>query len=253
MGTGAVGLRCLRHHRLSVQWHAARVTVIGIDGYRGGWVAARAEASPARPTVTWATSSVHDVASLLDPSCVIGIDMPIGLAAMGWRACDVLAKSALGRAGSRVFMTPPRAVLELGLSAPNEAVQQLSRETTGQGTSRQAMGLAERILALDAALSDRAGARDTGDVIEVHPELAFAEMAGQVLAGKKTAAGVGQRVEALGPWLPSVVEHLASAPADVPVDDALDALACAWSASRWRISAARTLPEGASAAPFIVI
>lgn len=253
MGPGAVRFRLLRRYGLNGQWHAANVTVIGIDGYRGGWVAARVEESPGCRTVTWATCTVPDVGGLLEPTSIVGIDMPIGLAARGWRPCDLLAKAALGKAGSRVFMTPPRKVLALGLGAPNESVQQLSHELTGQGTSRQAMGLAERILALDAALSARGGRPAIGDVLEVHPELAFAEMAGHVLAGKKTAAGVGQRLRALHDWLPSVIDVVASAPADVPVDDALDALACAWSADRWRRGVARTLPEQASRAPFIAV
>lgn len=227
------------------------MTVIGIDGYRGGWVAARVTTRAARLTVAWTTCTVHAIGDLLDPTCIVGVDMPVGLAHGGWRECDTLARAALGRAGSRVFMTPPRAVLELGLAAPNDVVQQRSRELTGQGTSRQAMGLAERILALDAALS--LGPDQRGRVLEVHPELAFAEMAGCVLAGKKTAAGVGQRLIALQSWLPSAESALAQAPDDVPVDDALDALACAWSAARWHAGTARTLPEDAAEAPFIAI
>ena len=226
------------------------MTVIGIDGYPAGWVAARVE--PGSPAVTWATTDVAGIGSLLDPTCVIGVDMPIGLAEEGWRTCDLEAKSHLGRSGSRVFMTPPRAVLELGITAPNAEVQALSRRLTGQGTSRQAMGLAERILALDAALAslrsdDRAG------VVEVHPELTFTELTGRVLASKKSAAGVGQRLLALRAWLPDLDRALAGAPADVPVDDALDALACAWSADRWRTARARTVPGDAGAPPCIVV
>ena len=226
------------------------MTVIGIDGYPSGWVAARV--TVASNDVTWSTSDVAGTATLLDPECVVGIDMPIGLANEGWRECDVQAKAELGRAGSRVFMTPPRAVLELGIEAPNTEVQALSRTLTGQGTSRQAMGLAERILALDAALTT-SPATVRGTVLEVHPELAFAELAGQVLESKKTAAGVGQRILALRSWLPAVDQILASAQPGVPVDDALDALACAWSAARWREGRARTVPPGATAAPFIAV
>lgn len=217
---------------------------LGIDGYPRGWVAARM----VHDDVTWLTCPVQDIGGLLTDDVVVGVDMPIGLAESGWRECDRLAKAELGGAGSRVFMTPPRGVLDLGLAAPNEQVQALSRELTGQGTSRQAMGLAERILALDLALAD---ARST--VVEVHPELSFAALAGGPLASKKTARGIGQRLTALRPWLPTIDVVLSDAPADVPVDDALDALVALWSAERWRDGVARTVPPGVSAPPFIAV
>ena len=44
---------------------------------------------------------------------------------------------------------------------------------------------------------------------------------------------------------------LADAPARVPVNDCLDALAVLWTAERWRDSVARTLPLGAMERPFI--
>ena len=250
MGRGPFRLRLLGRHRLTRRWHAADMTVTGIDGYPRGWVAARLDPDTSSSAVHWATCEVSAIAALLHPDDVVGIDMPIGLVEHGWRECDQLARTALGRAGSRVFLTPPRAVLALGINAPNTDVQRVSRALTGQGTSRQAMGLAERILALDAVLGDGPG---TGTVIEVHPELSFAEMTGRPLASKKTAAGVGERLQALAAWLPDPAAALAGVPHDVPVDDALDALACAWSAQRWRSGSARTLPASAVTAPRIVI
>lgn len=220
------------------------IPCLGIDGYPRGWVAARREDD----VITWLTCPVPDIGRWLADDVVVGVDMPIGLAETGWRECDRLAKVELVGARSRVFMTPPRRVLELGLAAPNEQVQALSRELTGQGTSRQAMGLAERILALDAEF---ATARAT--VVEVHPELSFAALAGRPLASKKTARGVGERLTSLRPWLPRIDEVLSDAPADVPTDDALDALIALWSAERWRDGSARTLPPGTSVPPFMAV
>ena len=219
--------------------------IIGIDGYPRGWVAVRIDDD----VLTWSTGAVDAIADLLDPDAVIGIDMPIGLADAGWRACDVDAKTHLGRAASRVFMTPPRAVLEFGFGAPNEIVQNLSRQLTGQGTSRQAMALAQRILVLDDAL--QAGPSDPGTVLETHPEVSFSQLAGSVLPSKKTAAGVAQRMQALTRWRPRLLDEIAGIPDDVPIDDALDALACAWSAQRWLAGTAQTLPTGSTRAPFI--
>ena len=140
-------------------------------------------------------------------------------------------------------------MLALGPHAANADAQRLSRELSAQGVSRQALALGPRILALEALTRlhpDRV-------VIEVHPELSFAALAGRVLDPKKRAAGVGQRMAALQAWLPDVAQIVGRAPTDVPIDDALDALAALWSATRWRDGTARTLPEGASQAPFIAI
>jgi predicted RNase H-like nuclease len=76
---------------------------------------------------------------------------------------------------------------------------------------------------------------------------------GPPLASKKSAAGVGQRLAALRPWLPSVEAALGGCPSDVPIDDALDALACLWTAERWAAGTAMTIPEGASRPPFIAV
>ena len=70
----------------------------------------------------------------------------------------------------------------------------------GQGISRQARALGPRILALDAVLATLPG----HCVVEVHPELSFAELAGHVLDRKKSPEGVEQRLTALSEWIPGV-------------------------------------------------
>lgn len=197
----------------------------GIDGYPKGWVIAVAS----ERAITWRTCGVHDLRPAIADLDRVAIDIPIVLAERDWRACDVETKAALGRAGSRTFMMPPRAVVELGLAAPNELVQERCRALTGQGVSRQAMALSERVLAVDALLPDVR-------LAEVHPELVFAAIAGSVLVSKKSAAGVGARMQALDPWLATFgttsARLLERCPVDVPADDALDALAALVGAHR---------------------
>ena len=219
-------------------------TVVGIDGYRRGWVAAVSDGSG----WSWATVAVDGFADLCPSDAVIGVDMPIGILASGQRDCDLLAKQALGAASSRVFITPPRGVLELGLAAPNDQVQEVSRALMGSGVSRQALGLASRVLVVDVFVAEQPAVR----IVEVHPELSFARMSGsRPLANKKTAAGVGQRIVALASWLPDAATVIGQAPPDVPIDDALDALACVWTARRWADGRADLLPDGAAQRPFI--
>lgn len=201
--------------------------MVGIDGYRGGWVAAVAAAGE----VSWMTAPVDGIGALLahlpSAGCVIAIDMPMGLPERDRRLCDALAKAALGRAHARVFLTPPRPVLLLPRATPNDEVQALSRELTGAGVSRQALALAPRILALDAH------ARDPR-LVEAHPELSFAALAGEVLASKHSPLGRAQREAALGLAWPTgdVAGWLGCRPATVPEVDALDALVLTWTAGR---------------------
>ncbi len=193
-------------------------SLAGIDGYAKGWVIALLRDNH----IVWRTCGINELAGELTDLDVIGIDIPIHLVTKGWRSCDLEAKTAMGKAGSRVFMTPPRAVLELGFAAPNDDVQRLSVELTGKGVSRQAMALAERVLAVNALLPDKR-------LYEVFPELVFTSLDGAVMPSKKSAAGAGGRMRALDPWLTTLGTSCAllmkQAPHDVPVDDALDALA----------------------------
>ncbi|MBU6245076.1 MAG: DUF429 domain-containing protein [Actinomycetales bacterium] len=211
---------------------------VGIDGCPGGWVAAvRVD-----DALLWRTAGVGAFGSLLASlpadGCIIAVDMPVGLAERGWRPCDVLAKQALGRAHARVFLTPPRAVIELGPSAPNARVQACSRELTGQGVSRQALALAPRILDVDEHLPDQR-------IIEAHPELSFAAIAGRVLMSKHDPAGLQERSQALASAWPDadIQAWLATRPARVPLADALDALALAWTADRHATGRSTSLPE----------
>ena len=197
--------------------------VLGVDGCRGGWVGALVDGD----RVTW--HRFADIGSALAlPVDAIGVDMPIGLPAVGRRDCDLLAKAALGRAHSRVFLAPPRGVLSAG---SYDEAGRLHRELAGGlGMSLQTWHLVPKIREVDAVADDPR-------LVEVHPELSLAELAGTgPLESKKTAAGRAVRLEVLRGWLPD----LDSVPSG---DDGLDALAAAWSARRWLAGRARTLPE----------
>lgn len=193
--------------------------LVGVDGYTKGWVAAVL----ADRQITWRTCGIHELRPTVRGCTIVAIDLPLKLVATGWRACDRETKQALGRHQSRVFMIPPRPVLELGLQAANAEAQALSIELTGSGVSRQALALSERILAVNELLPDRR-------FHEVHPELVFAALDGDVIPPpKKSARGVGTRIRILDPWLTTLGTSSAllmkTCPPDVPVDDALDALA----------------------------
>ncbi|SDY05872.1 Predicted nuclease (RNAse H fold) [Modestobacter sp. DSM 44400] len=208
------------------------MAVLGVDGWRGAWVGAVLTGPSVRLLV------LPDVAAALAvPGIeVVGIDMPIGLSEDGARMCDVRARRRLGRAGSSVFPAPLRSVLAL---EDYRGACAVSREASGKALSKQAWNLVPSIRALDDALDSPGAER----LVEVHPELAFRALDPRVDAPKATARGLAQRLRALQREM-DVLDALADAPAGVPVVDALDACAAAWSAQRLAAGTAECVGDG---------
>jgi predicted RNase H-like nuclease len=224
--------------------------VTGIDACRAGWVAvtltppaaspastgtAHSAAPPAAFAVTVAVAP--DLASL-GLAGTVGIDMPLGLLADGWRSADQLARRALGRRGSCVFAIPPRPVwAETAYADANRRC----RELTGSGLSAQAWGLRAKLLE-----ADRYRRAAPHPLHEVHPELAFAVMAGAPLPDSKhSAAGLTARralLETAGITVPAAL------PRGAGHDDLLDAAAVAWSARRLAAGTAAILSDPAQRA-----
>ena len=196
------------------------MAVLGVDGWRGAWVAARLDGRSVTLTVLADAAgvlAVHDVE-------VIGIDMPIGLSDDGVRACDVAARRRLPGAAGSVFPAPVRPVLS---TTTYDAARTTSLAAAGRSLSVQTFGLVPAIRSLDDALGDPPDPR----VHEVHPELSFRALDGRVTDRKTSVNGLAQRIRALEPVM-DVLDALAEAAADLPLADALDACAAAWSAQR---------------------
>jgi predicted RNase H-like nuclease len=196
------------------------VAVLGVDGWKGRWVAAWLDGR----AVTFGV--LEDGAAVLAvPDVeVIAIDMPIGLSDDGARACDVEARRLLGRGGSSVFPAPVRPVLAARSYADACTISIRAR---GKSLSVQTFGLVPAIRALDDALGDPPDPR----VHEIHPEVSFRALDARVTDRKASGPGMAQRVRALQQVM-DVEDALATAPVRIPVIDALDACAGAWSAQR---------------------
>jgi predicted RNase H-like nuclease len=196
--------------------------VVGFDGCRDGWVAVElADGEVSRVT------TVARIADLLDGShAAVAVDIPIGLVDAAVRDADATARRVLGRRAATVFSTPPRVVVELVAARPDvthaEATA-LAVAATGVGISVQAFRLLPKVVELDALVA--AGTH----VVEVHPEVAFAHLAGEVLPGKRTWAGSEARRRVLadrGLALPGRFPGAERCTAD----DVLDAAVCALTA-----------------------
>jgi predicted RNase H-like nuclease len=215
--------------------------VAGVDGCPGGWIAAVVDSAGGaghEGGVEWRLlplSFAEALNGLAD--CVrIAADVPIGMPETGARECDLAAKAFLTGASSSVFLVPPRPVLE---AADHATATEVGRALHGKGISAQTWRIGARIL--DA--TDTVAARGDGVVVEAHPEVSFRLMAG-VLRSKHSAAGLGERIAALTEaGFGDVAALLRDCPAPARADDALDALACAWTARRVLAGTARRFPE----------
>jgi predicted RNase H-like nuclease len=208
------------------------VAVLGVDGWRGAWVAAWLEGRAVGLTV------LPDAAAVLAARDVevIGIDMPIGLSDDGVRVCDVAARRRLPGAASTVFPAPVRPVLR---TTTYDEARSTSLETSGRSVSVQTFGLMPAIRSLDDALGDPPDPR----VHEVHPELSFRALDGRVTDRKASGGGLAQRIRALEPVM-DVLDALAEDRTGVPMVDALDACAAAWSARRLADGVAECVGDG---------
>ena len=214
---------------MSTTW--APVPVMGVDGIRGGWVAA----------LVTPTGDVHwRVGATLDPlleavagqGSTVAVDIPIGLTDGPPRACDQAARRRLPGRASSVFSAPTTQCAQDWFAGETHA--EAVRRAHGRGhpaPTRQTWNITDKILQTERTLQQRA---EPPRVVECHPEVTFAEMAAQVLRPKRTAAGVAERMRTLAgrAHLADPIDVLTHAPAGVPIQDALDALACAWTAAR---------------------
>lgn len=215
----------------------AAPAVAGIDGVADKWVAAVLVGG----SVSWRVGSAVEVLAVARGCAAVAIDIPIGLVRRGQRACEAEAREILRRDRSSIFATPPQPAFGVGRTLGTDRsarpfAQAAARAAGGQGISTQSWGIAAKILEVEDAV--RGAPELAGRIVETHPETAFRVMSGDAdgqgaWPGKRSAAGVARRLRALGDALGAEVAWLADPVLDrVPVDDALDALAGAWTAAR---------------------
>ncbi|GIF83015.1 hypothetical protein Cba03nite_43640 [Catellatospora bangladeshensis] len=219
-------------------WQAGAVTgrVLGADACRAGWVGIVLDGDAVTAHFGATIAALVAAAEQAGPIEVVGIDIPIGLADHGPRAADLQAYAKAGIRRSSVFITPVRRAVEAADYAAAAAVQ---RDLGLKGISQQAFHLRAKILDVDGWLRDG----QTRRVVEVHPELSFAAMAGAPLAFRKSCwAGAEQRRALLAAEGALPAGDLGTAGAAAGVDDVLDAAAAAWTARRVLTGRAGSLP-----------
>ncbi len=222
--------------------------VMGADVAAGAWVGLLLDvAEPGAVTAVSAVTAVTavtapDVTGLLaasGPVDVLALDIPIGLPDAGPRRADAVARALVGARAASVFTTPVRAALQ----APDHAeAVRLSRAATGHGVSAQAFALRHKVLEVDRWW--RSAPRGAPRLVEAHPEVSFAAMAGGAPTHrKKSWAGAGERRALLRSAGVEVPDDLGEAGRVGAVDDVLDAAALAWTARRVARGQATSHPD----------
>ena len=199
----------------------------GVDGCRGGWIAAESE--PSMDSVRFHfLSSIRPLFEKSGPDAIVAIDIPIGLPKNEPRVCDSVARRLLGRPrSSSVFSPPVRQALEGDTFSD---AFRINLEQLNTGISKQTFFIMPKIREVDMLMT-----RSTQRYVrEAHPEVTFAQLNGgrAMLHNKKTFVGRAERmrilrragVEISEEWL---IRQRSSLPRGaIALDDMLDSMAC---------------------------
>jgi predicted RNase H-like nuclease len=217
----------LRSPRAGIGHHAVvdSKRVLGVDACRAGWVGIALTRQGVRAYVAGAIDELAAKADVDGPVAVVAVDMPIGLPDQGHRQADVLAKKAIGILRPSVFMTPTRHAMD---APDHRTASARNRALTGEGISVQAFSLKPKLREVQQWV------RQTHHrVVEVHPEVSFAQLAGAALTARKsTWAGAECRRRLLAGAGVLLAGELGEAGRLAAVDDVLDAAVAAYTARR---------------------
>jgi len=213
------------------------MTVLGIDGCRGGWVVAVRRPASIRLEVY---TSLELLWAAHRGAKRAFIDVPIGLPESLPRACDGLARRVLGPRASTLFSVPCRNAVYAG---DYFRACDINEECLGRRLSRQSWNLVPKIIEADRLLR---GAGSEFPLYESHPELCFAALneGRPLLSKKRERRGVAERLRLLEAYDPSVPLAFRRARAmhgekQVKDDDLVDALVLAFCAGlsprQWRV------------------
>lgn len=164
--------------------------VYGVDGCRAGWVVARLNLYDNQLSGFVADRFETLLQDDHAKAQMIIVDMPIGLATEGKRACEAMARAKLKPLRhSSVFSSPPRPML--GFETYAEANAWGKAQQHGGGLSKQAWMIAPKIREIDNAVTPTLQAR----IGEGHPEVAFLRLnkGAPCVHPKRTEAGQQER------------------------------------------------------------
>jgi predicted RNase H-like nuclease len=164
------------------------VLYVGVDGCKAGWLCFTVDLENFE-TDFRILPQFADVVIEFKCANVVAVDIPIGLAEYGARACDIEARKRLGKPRSNsVFPAPIRPILS---ATTYESACQKSLRSDGKKISKQAFGILSKVREVDQVISP--GIQNW--VYEVHPELCFCALnGGKAMQFGKLPQAAGENV-----------------------------------------------------------
>jgi len=200
--------------------------IVGVDGYKRGWIAAID--GPDGDTRIEVFATFSDIAKRAGFKLVV-IDVPIGLPDLGPRCADVEARRLLKRRGCCVFPAPIRPLLKCHTHAQ---ASQERRRLEGKGCSIQLSSIIPKIKEVDDLMATDIGLKSR--VREGHPEVTFAVMngGGAIPVSKHKSEGRKIRLELLQLWFGDQPRAAVDTNSKEACEDIIDAYAMLWTARR---------------------
>lgn len=222
--------------------------VVGVDGCPAGWIACLRDLAAGTVEVR-ILASLADLFALPIQPAMVAVDMPIGLpdgVGPGGRPPERLVRGLLGERQSSVFSVPSRAAVYAEDYAAACAAA-LATSDPPRRVSKQCFHLFPKIRSIDGLLRARPELRDR--VVEAHPEVAFAVLAGAPMAlpkkvkNRPNPPGLAERRTFLaGRGIPAAVLG-APPPRGAGPDDLIDACVCSLVAERVLAGTAEAFPS----------
>lgn len=177
------------------------------------------------------------------------INIQIGLpSGPNERLADLEARKQVGRRNTNVFQTPTRQAMMYGAKhnfakGVRSKASDLNYEINGKKIILQAWNTVPKIYEVDTFLRRTDSAQAV--FMETHPEVIYWAFTGELMRySKKLGIGFAERMQALLPHQPNLLQLLSSAydthSNGLEDDDVLDAFACAIAA---RCETIQTLPK----------
>jgi predicted RNase H-like nuclease len=211
----------------------AYALIAGLDGCRGGWIAAIEKSGATRLQILASLNELFE-----DPALLAAvIDVPIGLPEAGPRSCDLMARQLLrAPRASSVFPAPIRPMLP---ARDQGEASRLRFAAEGKRCSVQLAAILPKIREVDNLLNPGMQLK----VREGHPEVSFAIMNGgkSMSHAKRRLAGRKERIGLLRDHFPEVLTALSEV-GRLRLD-AIDAYAMLWTARRLVEGSSRSLPD----------